>query len=242
MLVFENLYHHFDNAVIFNQLSFTIDAPRVLITGANGSGKTTLLLLAAGLIKPKAGRVSFRGQDVLPPQAKRWIGISANKVELPVFMTVQELLQFQAQQFAGVFAGGPAAGLHAYRPDQHHGKGHQQQSEPIAADVTDWVGEFGLTPFLRTKVGDLSLGNAKKLSLILALQHQPQLLLLDEPSNGLDEQARAALLRVLTDYPGQVIVASHEPLSAGDLPMQHLPLATLVAGQAANLGQPGATA
>jgi ABC-type multidrug transport system ATPase subunit len=242
LLVFENLCHHFDNAVIFNQLSFTIDAPRVLITGANGSGKTTLLLLAAGLIKPKAGRVSFRGQDVLPPQAKRWIGISANKVELPVFMTVQELLQFQAQQFAGVFAGGPAAGLHAHRPDQHHDKTGQQQSEPIAADVTDWVGEFGLTPFLRTKVGDLSLGNAKKLSLILALQHQPQLLLLDEPSNGLDEQARAALLRVLTGYPGQVIVASHEPLSAGDLPMQHLPLATLVAGQAANLGQPGATA
>ncbi|MFN6971541.1 MAG: ATP-binding cassette domain-containing protein [Rheinheimera sp.] len=242
MLVFDHLCHHFDNAVIFHQLSFTIDAPRVLITGANGSGKTTLLLLAAGLIKPKAGRVSFRGQDVLQRQAKRWIGISANKVELPVFMTVQELLQFQAQQFAGVFAGGPAAGLNAHRPDLQHNKGSQQPSDRSAADVTDWVGEFGLTPFLRTKVGDLSLGNAKKLSLILALQHQPQLLLLDEPSNGLDEQARAALVRVLTDYPGQVIVASHEPLSAGDVPMLHLPLATLVSGQAANLSQPGTTA
>ena len=45
---------------------------------------------------------------------------------------------------------------------------------------------------MRTKVGDLSLGNYKKLSLIMALQHQPQLLLLDEPSNGLDEHARGA--------------------------------------------------
>jgi ATPase subunit of ABC transporter with duplicated ATPase domains len=78
-------------------------------------------------------------------------------------------------------------------------------------------------------VGDLSLGNYKKLSLIMALQHQPQLLLLDEPSNGLDEQARAVLTRVLTSYPGQVIVASHEALSAGDLPMQHMPLSGLVA-------------
>jgi ABC-2 type transport system ATP-binding protein len=226
LLVFDQICHHYDNTLIFKKLSFAIEAPRVLITGANGSGKTTLLLLAAGLIKPKAGHVNFRQQDVLQPQSKRWIGISANKVELPVFMTVQELLQFQAQQFAA----GSTTRDRATKP------GNSDKG------VTDWVGEFGLTPFLRTKVGDLSLGNAKKLSLILALQHQPQLLLLDEPSNGLDEQARAALLRVLTCYPGQVIVASHEPLSAGDLPMQHLPLATLVAGQAANLGQPGATA
>lgn len=202
MLEFQKVSHHYDNAVIFRNLSFSIDAPRVLITGANGSGKTTLLLLAAGLIKPLAGHVRFNQQDVLQPSAKRLIGISANKVELPVFMTVQELLQFQALQFAS-----------------------DQQGETAA----DWTEEFGLTPFMRTKVGDLSLGNYKKLSLIMALQHQPQLLLLDEPSNGLDEQARAVLTRVLTHYPGQVIIASHEPLSAGDLPMLHLPLAELIA-------------
>lgn len=202
MLEFQKVCHHYDNAVIFRNLSFLIDAPRVLITGANGSGKTTLLLLAAGLIKPQAGHVRVNQQDVLQPQAKRRIGISANKVELPVFMTVQELLQFQALQFAS-----------------------DQQGETAA----DWTEEFGLTPFMRTKVGDLSLGNCKKLSLIMALQHQPQLLLLDEPSNGLDEQARAVLTRVLTHYPGQVIIASHEPLSAGDLPMLHLPLAELIA-------------
>lgn len=99
MLVFEQIYQHYHNAVIFSNLSFSIAAQRVLITGANGSGKTTLLLLAAGLIKPQAGQVNFNQQDVLLPHTKRLIGISANKVELPVFMTVQELLQFQAQQF-----------------------------------------------------------------------------------------------------------------------------------------------
>lgn len=207
LLEFQQVCHHYDNAVIFRSLSFSVDAPRVLITGANGSGKTTLLLLAAGLIKPLAGKVYFQQQDVLQPPAKRRIGISANKVELPVFMTVQELMQFQALQFAGADQGETSA-------------------------TTDWITEFGLTPFMRTKVGDLSLGNYKKLSLIMALQHQPQLLLLDEPSNGLDEQARAALTRVLTDYPGQVIIASHEPLSAGDLPMVHLPLASLIAQSA----------
>jgi len=226
LLVFDHICHHYDNAVIFKKLSFAIEAPRVLITGANGSGKTTLLLLAAGLIKPKAGHVSFRQQDVLQPHVKRLIGISANKMELPVFMTVQELLQFQAQQFA--------AGSTSYH----------RATKPESTDkgVTYWVAEFGLAPFMRTKVGDLSLGNAKKLSLILALQHQPALLLLDEPSNGLDEQARAALVRVLTGYPGQVIVASHEPLSAGDLPMQHMPLSTLVTGKTSTPSNPGQTA
>lgn len=213
MLAFQQVCHHYDNAVIFRNLSFSLDAPRVLITGANGSGKTTLLLLAAGLIKPLAGKVYFQQQDVLQPQTKRLIGISANKVDLPVFMTVQELLQFQVLQFAGA-----------------------AQSEKSA--TTDWTAEFGLTPFMRTKVGDLSLGNYKKLSLIMALQHQPRLLLLDEPSNGLDEQARTVLTRVLTDYPGQVIIASHEPLSGGDLPMLHLPLASLIA-QSAGDGETG---
>jgi len=210
LLVFEHICHHYDNAVIFRNLSFAIDAPRVLITGANGSGKTTLLLLAAGLLKPLAGHVHFQQQDVLLPQAKRRIGISANKVELPVFMTVQELLQFQALQFAGADQAGTSAAS---------GK----------SVTTDWVAEFGLTPFMRTKVGDLSLGNSKKLSLIMALQHQPQLLLLDEPSNGLDDHSRTVLTHVLTSYPGQVIVASHEPLSAGELPMLHLPLSSLIA-------------
>lgn len=215
MLEFQQICHHYDNAVIFRHLSFSIAAPRVLITGANGSGKTTLLLLAAGLIRPLAGHVRFKQQDVLQPQAKRRIGISANKVELPVFMTVQELLRFQTLQFADVGQTGISAAA---------GEG-----AVVPGATTDWVAEFGLTPFLRTKVGDLSLGNYKKLSLIMALQHQPQLLLLDEPSNGLDEQARAVLTRVLTHYPGQVIIASHEPLSAGDLPMLHLPLSDLIA-------------
>ncbi len=201
MLVFNHVCHHYDNQEIFRNLSFVIDAPRVLITGGNGSGKTTLLLLAAGLLKPKAGQVQFKQQDVFQPKSKRLIGMSATKVALPEFMTVQDMLKFQAQQFA--------------------------EATPVRAAV-DWAAEFGLTPFLHTKVGDLSLGNYKKLSLIMALQHQPQLLLLDEPSNGLDAQAKTVLNRILESYPGQVIIASHEPLSTGDIPMQHLPLSSLI--------------
>lgn len=73
-----------------------------------------------------------------------------------------------------------------------------------------WLGEFGLVPFLNTKVKKLSLGNYKKLSLMSAIMHKPKLLLLDEPTNGLDKQARIALDKLFSEYPGQVIIASHE--------------------------------
>jgi ABC-type multidrug transport system ATPase subunit len=75
-----------------------------------------------------------------------------------------------------------------------------------------WLREFDLVRFLKTKVKDLSLGNYKKLSLMSAILHKPELLLLDEPTNGLDKQARIALDKLLGEYPGQVIIASHEVL------------------------------
>lgn len=69
---------------------------------------------------------------------------------------------------------------------------------------------LGLTPFLQTKVGDLSLGNYKKLSLLTALLHNPELLLLDEPTNGLDNDARDAMNTILNAFTGQLIIASHD--------------------------------
>ncbi|MDC8831749.1 ABC transporter ATP-binding protein [Alteromonas gilva] len=76
-----------------------------------------------------------------------------------------------------------------------------------------WITAFGLSDYLPTLVQDLSLGNYKKLSLILALMHQPELLLLDEPANGLDAKTREALYQCLAEYPGQIVIASHEPLN-----------------------------
>ena len=91
-----------------------------------------------------------------------------------------------------------------------------------------WLEHFGLTPFLHTKVSDLSLGNAKKLSLITAIVHQPTLLLLDEPFNGLDEHSRAALSELLQQFTGQILIASHEPLTISGREITHLPVNALI--------------
>lgn len=88
------------------------------------------------------------------------------------------------------------------------------------------VEQLALTAFLHTKIADLSLGNCKKLSLLTALLHQPQLLLLDEPFNGLDDASRRTVLQLLDEYPAQVMLASHEPL-----PLKNQPLALLTIEQ-----------
>jgi ABC-2 type transport system ATP-binding protein len=193
LLSFEQISQYYQQRCLFSDFSISINEPRVLISGPNGSGKTTLLLMAAGLIKPDMGSVSFNGQSVLLNSSRQKIGISASKVDLPAFLTVAELLDFHAQQFG--------------------------------CKINDqYLDQFYLRQYLATKVADLSLGNYKKLSLLTALMQQPELLLLDEPTNGLDEQARIALNHLLSEYPGQVIIASHEALAADDQQVRHIQL------------------
>jgi len=72
------------------------------------------------------------------------------------------------------------------------------------------ITHLGFDVQLMTQVSALSLGSLKKLSLLLALAHQPKCLLLDEPTTGLDHDSRAWLLDFLNNYQGQVIVTSHE--------------------------------
>ncbi len=198
MLVFDKVSQFNGHRCIFRHLSLTVDAPRVCITGPNGIGKTTLLLLAAGLISPREGEITYQKQNVLLTNSKKNIGISASKVALPAFMTVKELLKFHALQFN--------------------------------CPASNWISEFGLEPYLATKVSNLSLGNYKKLSLITALMHQPELLLLDEPGNGLDDQTRAVLEKVLSNYPGQIIVASHEVVFADNTDVQYIALENIIDG------------
>ncbi|WP_340678098.1 ABC transporter ATP-binding protein [Paraglaciecola sp.] len=193
MLTFEEISQFYQQRCVFSDFSLQISEPRVLLSGPNGSGKATLLMMAAGLIKPSTGTVSFNGQSVLGPESKIHIGISAAKVALPGFFTVAELLDFHGRQFD-------------CQINQH------------------WVQQFSLKPYWHTKVANLSLGNYKKLSLLTAIMHQPKLLLLDEPSNGLDDKARLALNLLLTDYPGQVIIASHEALAAEHHQVRHIQL------------------
>lgn len=74
----------------------------------------------------------------------------------------------------------------------------------------DLLNRFQLNSFLATPFGQLSTGNQKKCRLIMALLRQSRYLLLDEPSAGLDQHSLQQLAAILAEYPGQVIITSHE--------------------------------
>lgn len=172
-----------------------------MITGPNGCGKTTLLLLASGILKPQQGHVEFNGSDVSVPSMKVNIGVSANGVSLPGFMTARELLYFHASQ------------LNVNNQDKK---------------IDSWCQRFNITSFLNVKVANLSLGNHKKLSLIMALLHEPKLLLLDEPTNGLDDQGLQVLDQVISEFSGQIVMASHDGNTDLMASMTVLPLASVL--------------
>ena len=147
-----------------------LDIPRARIygfLGPNGSGKSTTIRMLCGLMVPSAGTVTVLGHE-MPRDAEQLrtrLGYMTQKFSLWDDMTVRENLEFMAQVF----------GLAAARRRQR-----------IAA-VAD---EFDLEALLKQRAGTLSGGQRQRLALGAATLHEPELLLLDEPTSAVDPQSR----------------------------------------------------
>jgi ABC-2 type transport system ATP-binding protein len=128
--------------------------------GLNGAGKTTTIRALLGMIRPSKGTIKVLGQPVGPNGNGPWARVG-HLVETPSCypeLTVRENLEISRR-------------LHRIS----------------RSDATSWVIEkLALTPYANRRAGTLSLGNLQRLGLARALLHEPELLLLDEPANGLD--------------------------------------------------------
>ncbi|MFN0114592.1 MAG: ABC transporter ATP-binding protein [Paracoccaceae bacterium] len=133
--------------------------------GPNGSGKTTTIRLLCGLLTPDAGRGRVLGYDILTQSAatKRETGYMTQKFSLYEDLTIEENLRF-------------VAGLYGLRP--------------AARFVADTLADMGLTSRKGQLAGSLSGGWKQRLALAACIMHRPRLLMLDEPTAGVDPKAR----------------------------------------------------
>jgi len=165
------------------------------LLGANGAGKTTLLRILLGLLPASAGRVALFGE---PPSrgTRRRIGYLPQGLGLYDDLTAAENLQFSAAVFGRAVSGCAVSGGAV---SGGAGTG--------GADVLALPAGYAATP-----VGRLPLGLQRRVAFAQALAHQPDLLILDEPTSGVDPLGRARLWETIADAAGGgagVLVTTH---------------------------------
>ena len=159
------------------------------LLGPNGAGKTTTMRMIATLISPDSGDAIVDGVSAVksPRDVRRNIGFLTNELKLDEFFTPNYLFNF----FAGL-----------------HG---------MAKDVTEQRREklfktFGIDQFAEVKVGNMSQGMKQKTSLAISIVHDPNIIIFDEPTNGLDVITAKVVTDFLIDLKAQgksIILSSH---------------------------------
>lgn len=139
------------------------------LLGPNGAGKTTALQLLCGLRRPDAGSVQLFGGDPREPAVRRHLGVTPQEEGFPGSLKVREVVDL----------------VRAHYPD------------PWPRDAI--LGRFDLAELAERQTGGLSGGQKRRLAVALAFVGRPRLVLLDEPTTGLDVDARRALWRILRE-------------------------------------------
>jgi ABC-2 type transport system ATP-binding protein len=186
----EHLSKKFGDFTAVDDVSFEVYAGEVVgYLGPNGSGKTTTMRMLLGLLAPTSGTAVVLGHDIAHQAEKirPLVGYMSQKFGLYDELTVQENLDF----YSGVY--------------------DLSRSERRAriGEVLDIV---GLAEHRRERAGQLSTGWRQRLGLAIALVHRPRLLLLDEPTSGVDPSARRVfwdLIAQLAEDGTTVFVSTH---------------------------------
>ena len=192
MLSVRGLTKRFGEFTAVDDLSFNVEQGQVYgFLGQNGAGKSTTIRMLLSLIRPTAGEINFFGESLFThrKQILAQIGAIVEKPDLYKYLTALEHLNLFAR-FGG------------HRPDS---KKHLLLLEKV-----------GLAQRANSRVGTYSQGMRQRLALACALVNDPSLLILDEPTNGLDPQGIAdmrQLIRSLCKEQGKTVLVSSHLLS-----------------------------
>ncbi|TPW02299.1 MAG: ABC transporter [bacterium] len=156
------------------------------VLGPNGAGKSTLFRILLGLIRPSEGSATVMGGAVGQVASMRRMGSMIETPRFPPYMTARQVLRWLALE---------------------HGVGAE-------VDIPNWLDRVGLTEAADRKVKGFSVGMLQRLGVAAALMSKPELVILDEPTSGMDPpgiQEMRALIRSLADHDGvTVVLASHQ--------------------------------
>jgi ABC-2 type transport system ATP-binding protein len=179
----ENVTRSFGGVTALDGISLDIAPGTILgLLGPNGAGKTTLISLLQGLRRPTRGRVELIGGSPADARNRQRLGSTPQETALPPTLRVGEVIDFVGAHFEG------------------------------RVPKLELAAEFGLENLLKRQTGSLSGGQKRRLSVALAFAGNPKLVLLDEPTTGLDVDARRTLweaLRRQHEGGATVVVTSH---------------------------------
>ncbi len=148
--------------------------------GPNGAGKTTTIRLLLDFIRPTRGHIQVLGASGADPEVRRRIGYLPAELPVDPRWTAQDLLDFYGRLRGGV----------------------------NASWVGELLGRFDLDPTRR--VGELSTGNRRKVGIVQAVIHRPELLVLDEPSSNLDPASRRELADIVRSLDVTILMVTHD--------------------------------
>jgi len=196
MVEVKNITMHFDNVEAIKDISLNIASGDVLgLVGSDGAGKSTLLRLIATMIKPTRGEIYIKGLNIVSEKQKikNIIGYMPQRFGLYQDLTVEENMQF----FMDIFD-------------------VPRKERKTRRDK--YLGFSNLLPFTDRLAGNLSGGMKQKLGLACVLVHEPQLLILDEPTNGVDPVSRHEFWEILDNMQkeGMTIIVSTAYLDEGE--------------------------
>ncbi|MBS0265540.1 MAG: ABC transporter ATP-binding protein [Planctomycetes bacterium] len=184
LLELHGVSKRFGQKLVLDGVDLSLPAGSIMgLVGKNGAGKSTLLKCALGLQSPQSGEIRILGEPAakLSAAGKERLGYVPQNIDLYPWMTIGQIVSY-----TGAF----------YR---------HWNASLVARLIRDWE----LNP--NDRVGVLSVGQTQKLAILLALGHEPDLLILDEPAASLDPVSRRQFLEVLLDMVGErtVLFSTH---------------------------------
>jgi len=197
-IVIDSLTRKFEDVTAVDGLSLTVEKGELFgLLGPNGAGKTTTINVLSGLLKPTSGSVTVGGYDVEkdPSEVKALIGVCPQDTAVFSYLTGRENVEL-------------------------FGNLHAMSKEELKKKTDELLGKMSLVSDAKRRVGKYSGGMRRRINLIMALVHDPEIAFLDEPTVGMDPQSRRAVwdfIKELKKRNKTVILTTHYMEEAEEL-------------------------